>query len=779
MKTINTEKLEFHIVLDRVKALMLSERARQIADETAFSYDLSDVRFRLDLVEEGLSLYLEKDDFEIRTLFDIMPLLDEIEKGLYYHLPGEYKKTQRVLEESRRLGLFLKKLPEQWERVKDYGFGLASFDELISFIDSRISEEGEVRENATPELRKLRQRQDGLSRRMEQELGKLLKQYAEEGALQEDFYTTRNDRYVIPVRAQSAKKVNGIVQGGSGSGNTVFMEPMSLITLNNENMELRYALEEEMRRILTDIGRMISGRIREVKSSVENLYYLDFLLGKIKYASLLNGTKPRLNDRGEIDIIRGRHPLLDPKKCVPIDIWIKDGKRGLIITGPNAGGKSVSLKTIGLFTLMSMYGLLVPAEKGTLLSIFEEIFVDIGDFQSIQENLSTFSGHIRNLKTFAEEVNHSSLVLLDEVGVGTDPEEGAALALSLITHFLDKGAVVVVTTHYNALKRQSMDDERLENASCLFDYDRLEPLYAIKVGIPGSSNGLLVAGKLGMPPEVIRRAKSFMAGESVRLEEIISKLERELSQAEQLKKSLQVENKNLQSKMAFYESELKKITDKRNRKKLESLADFESEFHQIRDQLKDILKSFREKQGEEQEIMARKKEIEKTLTKIHRERQRVEERMEKIKNPVKGERIFLEKFGVSGRVCGYDERKKEYEIDCNGMILRVPASQMIGTRLAETETPAKEEAVRFSVETRPKFMGKELVLVGMKTEEALDNLRDFLPYAVMKGFESVKIIHGVGTGRLREAVQEFLRESRVPKKFYDESSRGAATIVEL
>ncbi|HHH84336.1 MAG TPA: hypothetical protein ENL15_00085, partial [Firmicutes bacterium] len=490
MKTINTEKLEFHIVLDRVKALMLSERARQIADETTFSFDLSDVQFRLDLVEEGLSLYQEKDEFEIRMLFDVMPLLEDIEKGLYYHLPEEYKQIQKVLGESRRLGHFLKKLPEQWGRIRDYGYGLAEFEDIIAFIESRINEEGEIRENATPEIRRLKQRQARLSRRMEQELGRLLKKYGEEGILQEDFYTTRNDRFVIPVRAQSAKKVTGIVQGGSGSGNTVFMEPMSLIALNNENMEIQYALEEEMRRILMDIGRTISRRIKEVRASVENLYYLDFLLGKVKYASLINGIKPRLNTRGEIDIARGRHPLLDPKKCVPIDIWIKGGKKGLIITGPNAGGKSVSLKTIGLFTLMAMYGLLVPAEKGTLLSIFEEIFVDIGDFQSIQENLSTFSGHIKNLKTFAEEVNQSSLVLLDEVGVGTDPEEGAALALSLISHFLDRGAVVVVTTHYNALKRQSMSDPRLENASCLFDYDRLEPLYAIKVGIPGSSNGL-------------------------------------------------------------------------------------------------------------------------------------------------------------------------------------------------------------------------------------------------------------------------------------------------
>ena len=298
MKTINTEKLEFHIVLDRVKALMLTERARQIAGETAFSYDLSDVQFRLDLVEEGLSLYLEKDDFEIRTLFDITPLLEDIEKGLYYHLPGEYKQTQKVLDESGRLSRFLKKLPDQWGRIRDYGYGLASFDDMISFIESRISEEGEIRENATPELRKLRQRQSGLSRRMEQELGRLLKRYSEEGALQEDFYTTRNDRFVIPVKAQSAKKVNGIVQGGSGSGSTVFMEPMSLIALNNENMEIQYAIEEEMRRILMDIGRMISRRVKEVKGSVENLYTLDFLLGKIKYASLMNGVKPRLNSRG-------------------------------------------------------------------------------------------------------------------------------------------------------------------------------------------------------------------------------------------------------------------------------------------------------------------------------------------------------------------------------------------------------------------------------------------------------------------------------------------------
>ncbi|HDS02800.1 MAG TPA: hypothetical protein ENN72_03735 [Firmicutes bacterium] len=777
MKTINAEKLEFNDVLEKAKALMLSERARAIADETLFSCDSEDVLSRLDLVEEGLALYLEKDDFEIRSLHDVSVLLTDIEKGLTFHRPEEYKQVQLLLEESRRLGLFLKKLPDRWPRIRDYGYGLSSFDAIISFIDKRIDDQGQIRDNATSELKRLKQQQSTLTRRTEQELGRLLKQYGEGDILQEDFYTTRNDRFVIPVKASSAKKVRGIVQGGSGSGNTVFMEPMSLIALNNEAAETRYAIEEEERRILKEIGHIIAREIREVKNSAENLYFLDFLLGKIKYASLTNSIKPRLNSRGEIDIIRGRHPLLDPRQCVPIDLWIKNGKKGLIITGPNAGGKSVSLKTIGLFTLMAMYGLLIPADKGTMLSLFEEIFVDIGDFQSIRENLSTFSGHIRNLKRFAREVNGSTLILLDEVGVGTDPEEGAALALSLINHFLDKGAVVAVTTHYNALKRHSMDDPRLENASCLFDYDRLEPLYSIKVGIPGSSNGLLVAGKLGMPDAIINKAKELMSRDTVRLEEIIFKLEKELSQAEQLKKNLQIENKDLQEKMAFYEQELKKITDKRNRKKLESLADFESEFHHIRDEVKDVLKTFRENRGEEAAVLKKKKELEKALTKINRERDRVEAKMEKIENPQKGEKVFLEKFGVAGRILGYDQRKNEYGIDCNGMVLRVPVQQMIGYRVKEKKE--SEPPVQVVIETHPKFTGRELVLVGMRAEEALERLEDFLPYAVMKGYDTIKIIHGVGTGRLRDAVQDYLRKSPVPQKFYDESSRGVATIVEL
>ncbi len=775
MLLLNTEKLQFDKVLDIVKSAMITERAREIADETEVSADLNEVNCRLGLLQDLSDAYLDGDEMRLDRLYDVTETIEAIRKQIFYHHPADYKHIQYILEESERLKRFLEK--REKKNLSDFAGTLHVCKETAGYIDARVDDEGNIRENGSKKLSELCRRETALIKKMESTLGGMIRKYSDSGLLQEDFYTTRNDRFVIPVKSSSVKKINGIVQGGSGSGNTMFVEPMPVVELNNELISVRYGIEEEKKRILSDMGRKIASDAVRIQETAETLYRLDCLLSQVKFGLDTGSFVPRVNKEGVISIQRGRHPLLDTREVVPIDVWIKDGKRGVVITGPNAGGKSVTLKTMGLFTMMTMYGMMIPAEPWSEISLFDNIFVDIGDFQSIEMNLSTFSGHIVNLKRFSDDVDSSTLILLDEVGVGTDPEEGASLAMSLLEHFLDRGAVVAVTTHYNALKRHAMNDDRLENASCLFDYEKIEPLYKIKVGIPGSSNGLLVATRLGMPGKIVDKARQLMDKENLQLEETITRLEKELTETEKLKSHLEIENRQLQKKMSFYEGEIKKITKKRERKKMESLGDFEREFHDIREELNSIVNKARNNEITEKELRSKQKKVRTALDKVRKERDRVEKKQERIRDVKEGDTVFLERYGVKGKVTDYDQRKKIYSIDCGGISLKIPEKEMVGRK---TKSPERKKSTGYyAVETRNTFIGTELVLVGMETLDAEEKLKDFFSYALLKGYDEVRIIHGSGTGRLRSAVHDYLRKQKNVREFHLESGRGAVTVVRL
>ena len=777
MHFLNSDKLEFELILEKLKNIIKTSKGKIIAEKMDFSISKEDVEGRLEEVRQAKELYLEHDEFELNEIFDIDEIITDISKGRFIHFPMEYKKVARTLKEASRLGNYISKLPEKYELLKKYGFGIYDFREIVELIDRKIDDEGEIKENASATLKHLIHSEKGLRNRIEKNIKSLLSKYSSEGYLQENFYTVKNDRYVFPIKSSAMRKIKGIVQGGSGSGNTVFIEPLSVVEMNNELAELYIRIDEEKRKILFDLGKSIASEIKDIMNTLENISYLDFLIAKAKLAVYMDAYKPNLYDEGVIEIYGGRHPLLEQKSVVPIDIWVKDGKKGLVITGPNAGGKSVSLKTIGLFTLMTMYGLLIPAQSHSNISIFENIFVDIGDFQSIEENLSTFSGHMKNLIFFVNNVTDKSLVLLDEVGIGTDPEEGAALAMSLIDYFIEKNAIVITTTHYNALKRHSMEDERLENAAALFDYDKIAPLFKIKMGVPGSSNGLLVAKRLGMNDEIIEKAKSVMDKDELKLEETILKLEQELSKTEKLREKLERENETLQKKMRYYEEELKKITKKRDKKKMESLIDFEKEFYDLKDELKTVLEQFNKRKISKGKLIKESNKLKKAIAKVHREKEEVKSRMEKIKAPKIGDFVFLELYGFKGEIIAYNEKKKEYTIDANGMKVVMKADEMVGKRIENKKENKDKVFINFTENS--KFTGSELVLVGMRVEDALPKIDDFISHAILKGYDSIKIVHGIGSGKLKNAIHEYLKNNRIVKDFYLDSSRGVATVVIL
>lgn len=773
----NIEKLEFDRIKEMLKRSALSEHARVIIDETDFSTDRDEVESRLQCTVEARDLYLKQDDFAVNHVYDLDELLSGISKSQYYHEPVLYKKLQRMLEDIGRVRKVLEKHTE-YPLLHEYTFSLFQFGDIVALINAKIDDDGAIKDTASPELKRLFAEEAKLRKHVEKQLHEMLGRYKADNLLQEDYVTLRNDRYVFPVKSANVRQVKGIVQGSSATGGTVYVEPLAVIDLNNDLQSIRFRIEAEKRAIIYDLGKRIHTDIRDIMISADTFYYLDFLLAKVRFALDCNAVKPIVTTDGMIAIYRGRHPLLDKKTVVPIDMYFKEGKKGLVITGPNAGGKTVALKTVGLFTLMTMYGMLIPAEAMSAVSLFENIFVDIGDFQSIEANLSTFSGHVSHLSQFARDVSANTLVLLDEVGVGTDPEEGAALAMSLIDHFLDNGATVITTTHYNALKRHSMEDARLENASCLFDYDNIQPLFTIKIGIPGSSNGLLVAKKLGMPVSVIDRAYSLMDTTHIKLEETITRLEHELATAEILRAKYERENVVLEEKMTRYERELEDITKKRTRKKLESLLDFENEFMSIRSELNRIVKSIREGKADEETLKMAQASAVDAIEKAQQERKKAEEAIEKITDPQPGDMVHLEKFGVQAKVISFDAKKNEYELEMNGKMIKIKKADMRGHKVKQAPKKQPTERV-YLVESANKFIGQELVVVGMTCDDALDKLEDFLSYALLKNFEMVRIVHGVGSGVLRRAIHDYLKHYRPAKSYKYENNRGVTTEVWL
>jgi len=785
---INTEKLEFKKIKNYLKNYCNTDSAKKLVEKNEFSTKINKVKSRIEKNSQFRKLLLTNDDFFIGNLYDLNDFLKNIKENRFLQLPKKYKNLEYSLRESRRLKSVILKLETNFNLIKNYENYLYVLDELTDLIESKIDEEGEIKTNATKKLLNLTNKKSSLGNKLRNKLNQSLKKYNNKGYLQDNLYTSRNDRYVLPVKSKYRERFKGIVQGSSTTGNTLYIEPMEIVEINNELSSTIYQIEEEKKKIIFNLGEKVKENYEKINLTFETLYDMDFEIAKSKYTIDINAEKPEINDKGIMELYQARHPMLEEDEVVPIDLWIKEDKRGLVITGPNAGGKTVSLKTAGIITLMAMYGLMVPAKEWSKISIFKNIFVDIGDTQSIEQNLSTFSGHITNFVEFVKNVDENTLILMDEVGAGTDPEEGASLAMSLIDYFMNEKAKVIVTTHYNSLKRHSIEDERLENASCMFDYDNIEPLYKIKVGIPGSSSGLLVAEKLGLPKKLINKAKSFMNQEHLKLEKTIADLEKKLSSTEDLKEKLKRENEELQKKMSFYEEELEKITQKRTRKKMESLRDFENEFFNLKDKLNNILNEIhkKEKELENKKQVINQKEarekFDKAIKKVKKERAKVEKKMEKIENPKVGDEIFLEEYNIKGKIIEIDRDKNICKLNCNSMIVNVKLDNLIGYKIdknSNNSTKDIEKMTNYSVEKTSKYIGNELVVVGLIREDAIDKVGDFISHAILEGYDKIKIVHGLGTGVLREAIHDYLKKNPNIKNYFYEDQRGVVTIAEL
>lgn len=636
-------------------------------------------------------------------------------------------------------------------------------------IFTSILSEDEIADNASAELFDIRRKKRLQESRVREQLDKVIHSSHYQKALQESIITMRNGRFVVPVKYEHRAQVPGLVHDTSSSGSTVFIEPMSVVEANNEIKVLISKERDEIERILCEISVEAGSFADTIKSSYECAVELNLIFAKAQLGYAMKASIPVLNDKGIIDIKSARHPLIDPKSVVPIDIRLGEDFDTLVITGPNTGGKTVSIKTIGLLSLMAMCGLMIPASDNSRISVFEKVFADIGDEQSIEQSLSTFSSHMKNIINIMEQADENTLVLIDELGAGTDPIEGAALAMAIIERLHIQGAKIASTTHYAELKAYALQTNRVENACCEFDVETLRPTYRLLIGVPGRSNAFAISHRLGMDTQVVDRAKELVSTESSRFEDVVDKLEQSRREMEQEHK--QAQELNEKAKKAKEEAE-------RIRNSIDGLKD--KELEKARSQAMQIVEKARresiafmdeieklKKQAKNSKDIAEIARLAKAQVKQH------ENEIDDIINPivdrtqlddnyvlprelVVGDVVLIADIGKQADVLSIADKKGMVEVQMGIIKTRVPIKNL---RLVDKPLKSKKpktRTVRVQQDKANLKVNTTCDLRGMTVDEGLLTLDRFIDSEIRTGLNEFTVIHGKGTGVLRKAVRQFL-----------------------
>ena len=653
-------------------------------------------------------------------------------------------------------------------------------------ITDAILSEDEIADRASSELMNIRRHLRGAQERIKEKLNQMIRSGTMQKYLQESIITVRNDRYVLPVRAEYRSQVPGLVHDQSSSGATLFIEPMAAVEMGNEIREWEIKEAREIERILASLSAEAAPWAEALRANAETLADLDFIFAKGLLSRRLRCVAPKMNERGFLHIVRGRHPLIDPEKVVPSDIFLgydpsDRGFNTLVITGPNTGGKTVTLKTLGLLTLMAQAGLQVPAELGTELAVFEQVWADIGDEQSIEQSLSTFSGHMTNIVTIMREVTPRDLVLFDELGAGTDPTEGAALAQSILTRLLHIRVRTVATTHYSELKVFALTTEGVENASVEFDVETLRPTYRLSIGVPGKSNAFEISRRLGLPENLIENAKKLLSSDEVRFEDVIANAEYHRQIAERERELAQEASR-----------ETLKLRDEAERLRREMEERREASVRKAKEEARRILQDARrESEGIIADLKRMKKEAG-SAADVNALRRRLDEGIDDLSEGLKvpspeegnapetvrpGDQVKVLTFGTQASVLSAPNARGEVELASGNMKFKAKLSDL---RLVTEAAPGPKTVVKAKTGAMTRTVPMECDVRGMNLEEALGAVEIYLDEAVLAGLHEVSVIHGKGTGVLRSGIRQELRRNRHVKScrpgVYGEGEDGVTVV---
>ena len=676
--------------------------------------------------------------------------------------------------------------------IDDLFFSLSPNKYLEDRITNAILSDDEMSDNASPELKNIRRKMRQQDAKIRDQLEKLLRSPTYKNSLQEAIVTQRNGRFVVPVKSEHRAEVAGMVHDTSGSGSTVFIEPASVVEANNEIKVLESRERDEIERILTELSEEAGSFYDSVRISYQSAVELNLIFAKAQLAYSMKASKPVLNAVGEIELKQARHPLIAAEKVVPVDIRLGAEFDALVITGPNTGGKTVSIKTLGLLTLMAACGLYVPAADNSRVAVFRHVFADIGEEQSIEQSLSTFSAHMKNIVAIDKETDDSTLVLIDELGAGTDPVEGAALAVSILEALRKKGAKIAATTHYSELKEYALNTERVENASCEFSVETLRPTYKLLIGIPGRSNAFAISERLGISPDIIDNARKLVSSENQRFEDVVDTLEQTRAEMEHEKQKtleLQGEVDALRKKAEQQVEDAKQKSDRElERAKQEAQRIVENARRAANSLILEVERLKKEQAREKNAAeMARKakaamKRHLNDLDDLTAERLGEEDDGDYVlPRPLTiGDTVYVTVLGTNGTVTALPDSKDNVEIQAGSMKMKVPLQSLRLRNSPKKNTPQRTAVTRS--DRGPSTSKTSVDLRGKNAEEALLDLDMFLDGALRAGLSEVTVVHGKGTGVLRKAVQAHLRKLPFVRSFrlgvYGEGEDGV-TIVEF
>ena len=781
------EKLEYNRIIKQLSDLAITAPAKEQALKLMPSSNFDEVKKSIDQTRVLSNILRVKGPMPITDFKDVRASLKRLK--VKANLNGEeLGNIFLILSLAKDVSQFTADLEEReidTRPIEKTLKNLAIPEHLFKKLNQAIEYDGTVKDTASSKLMQLRHdiqsNETDIKNHMNDYISGKHTQY-----LSENIVTIRDGRYVLPVKQEYKNKFGGVVHDQSASGQTLFVEPQAVLVLNNRQQNLMAQERQEIHRILIELSELAGMYQKEIKNNADALTQLDFLSAKSKLAKAMKATEPVLNQDHVIKLRKARHPLIDPKKVVPNNIELGTSFDTMLITGPNTGGKTITLKTLGLLQLMAQAGLFITAEEGSQLTVFNEIYADIGDEQSIEQSLSTFSSHMDQIIKIMKDVTEDDLVLIDELGAGTDPEEGASLAIAILDDLRGAQAKIAITTHYPELKLYGYNRARTTNASMEFDLKKLAPTYRLRIGIPGQSNAFAIAHQLGMNEAVVDKARSLMNDEDSDINKMIERLTEQTKAAEQLHETLKQNvdqsitlKRQLQNGLDWYNQQVQKQLEKAQEKADEMLA-------KKRQKADKIINDLEEQRRAGGQVRTNKViEAKGALNKLERENQNLAQnkvlQREKRRHDVSvGDTVKVLSYGQQGVIT---KKLADHEFEVQIGILKVKVTDRDVEKISTQAAPKKaERAVRSSRGLRSTRASSELDLRGQRYEEALTNLDRYIDSSLLAGLNTVTIIHGIGTGAIRNGVQQYLKRNRHVKSYnYAPANQGGtgATIVHL
>lgn len=786
------ETLEYRKIIAQLKREMGSAASAKLADELTPLTSEKIIKEELRSTTEAVDLIVRKGPLPTGGIYDIREALLLAKKGGSLTM-RQLLEVQNVLGISSEVVAFMHDdaLPEL-KYIGEMVDLIVEFTALEKEISRCILTEDEMADNASPKLKDIRRSIHQQNQAIKNKLSRIITSSSNKTYLQDAIVTMRDGRYVIPVKQEYRSFFPGMVHDQSKGGATLFIEPQGVVELNNKLRELEVEEQLEIARILAELSSRVAEHYREIRSNLDLLTKLDFIMAKGKLSCKMHASEPKIDKDGELRLISARHPLIEYKKAVPIDIKIGGDYRTLIITGPNTGGKTVSLKTAGLLVMMAQSGLHIPASHASTLPIFGDVFADIGDEQSIEQSLSTFSSHMKNIVSIIDKASFDSLVLVDELGAGTDPTEGAALAIAILERFYDSGALTMATTHYNELKKYALATSGVENAAMEFDVETLTPTYRLLIGVPGKSNAFEISKKLGLSESVIERASEHIKHGDMEFENVISSIEDD-------KRKAAADRLDAESMRAEIEERLKKLEEKEqalSEKRADIIAEAKREARELlretKSAVKDVQKDLRKLQKSGAHTNLNTGALEKSRRKINEAEDLVSEKVVKQVNsePVSadtlkiGDRVKLLTIGQNGTILSLPDEKGNLMINIGALKVKARLQDLMLINEGKDRKPQAKSSSKYGSLLRSKSssVSASINVMGKNLDDALADVEKYLDDVYMAGLDMASIIHGRGGGILKDGIRQMLKRKKYVDSFgaasYNDGGEGV-TIVRM